>query len=304
MPIPDFQSLMLPLLRLLQDNHEHRISDLTDKLGQEFHLSPDERNKKSPNSTNIIFNNKVGWTKTHLKNAGLLDNPRRGIVKITERGLLTLKDNPSRIDMRYLGRFPEYQEFRKTSRTDSQEEIGSSEIKLSLTPFEQMEQSYQELRNAVAKELLEQILECSPQFFERMVIDLLLSMGYGGSIKDAGEAIGQSHDEGVDGIIKEDKLGLDVIYIQAKRWGSGNVGRRDVQSFVGSLEGKRANKGIFITTSQYSQEAKEYVKGIGKKVVLIDGDLLTQLMIDHGVGVTDVNSFTIKRVDSDYFIEE
>jgi restriction system protein len=307
MPIPDFQSLMLPYLRLLRDNQEHNIPEITEKLASEFNLTPEEKSQRSPNSSNIIFNNKAGWTKTHLKNAKLLENPRRGVVKITERGLTVLNENPPKIDMRYLSRFPEYQTFRAGSREETQEETAINDSTVpgtKLTPFELLDQSYKELRYNLANELLEQVQTSTPHFFEKMVIDLLLAMGYGGSREDAGEAIGQSHDEGIDGIIKEDKLGLDVIYIQAKKWNNTNVGRKEIQSFVGSLEGRRARKGIFITTSKFTPEALTYVQGIEKKVVLIDGKILAQLMIDHGIGVTDINSYTIKRIDSDYFIED
>lgn len=303
---------MLPFLTTLRDGQVHSIQDVIDQLARQFDLTPEERYQRSPNSSNIVFNNKVGWTKTHLKKAQLIDNPNRGIVKISTRGLEVLSENPPRIDMRYLSRYPEYVQFRIASRTapvdgipvDTPEDEIAPLIRSTLTPIESLEQSYLEIRNDLADDLMEQIMNCSPQFFEQMVIDLLITMGYGGSRQDAGQAIGQSHDGGVDGIIKEDKLGLDVIYIQAKRWNNTTVGRPEIQSFVGSLVGRRAIKGIFITTSNFSREAQEYVKNIDKKVVLINGQELTQLMIDHGIGVTDITAYTIKRVDTDYFVEE
>lgn len=314
MPIPDFQTLMLPFLQVIRDGREHNIPDVVKELADQFELTPEERIQKYPTNTNTIINNKTGWTKTHLKNAKLIENPRRGIVKISERGLQVLAERPSRIDMRFLLRFPEYVAFRESSRPHSTISDAQTGLPIvatapgatqpSLTPIEELEQSYQEIRNELADSLLEQILTCSPQFFEQMVIDLLISMGYGGSKQDAGQAIGQSHDGGVDGIIKEDKLGLDVIYIQAKRWNATPVSRPDVQAFVGSLVGLKAVKGIFITTSDFTREAQEYVKGIDKKVVLINGKELTQLMIDHGIGVTDIQTYTLKRIDSDYFTEE
>jgi restriction system protein len=307
MAIPDFQTLMLPLLEILGDQEEHKIRDVYAALGDRFGLTQDERSLQSPNSHNIVFNNRVGWTKTHLKKAGLLENPSRGKVKITARGLDVLRERPNRVDMNYLSRYDEYNTFRTRTKIgdedvcDNRDEGNTPPPKL--TPFELLEENYRIIRDQLADELLEQIQSSSPAFFERLVVDLLLAMGYGGSRKDAGEAIGQSNDEGIDGIIKEDKLGLDVIYIQAKRW-QNPVGRQEIQGFVGSLEGKRARKGIFITTSQFTKNASEYVKSIEKKVILMDGIQLTQFMIDHGVGVTDVNTFTIKRVDSDYFMEE
>lgn len=305
MPIPDFQTLMLPLLEILGDNHEHLMKDVYSKLGDRFDLTEEERTLQSLNSHNIVFNNRVGWTKTHLKKAGLLENTSRGVIKITSRGLDVLKQRPSRIDMNFLVQFDDYKTFRiRTKIDDSEGGIGSPQPPdPELTPLELLENNYQIIRDQLADDLLEQVCTSSPAFFEKMVVDLLLAMGYGGSRKDAGEAIGRSNDEGIDGIIKEDKLGLDVIYIQAKRW-KNTVGRQEIQGFVGSLEGKRARKGIFITTSQFNKNATEYVKSIEKKVILIDGIQLTQFMIDHGVGVTDLNNYIIKRVDSDYFTEE
>jgi restriction system protein len=313
MPIPDFQTMMLPFLEVIRDGHHYTMQEVINQLAIRYNLTPEERYQRSPNSANVVFNNKIGWTKTHLKNAQLIENPQRGIVKISERGLQVLTENPSRIDMRYLSRFPEYVTFRTASRVlpvENEVVAGHTATDIeplthsTLTPLELLEQSYREIRNDLAADLLDQVLTCSPQFFEQMVIDLLISMGYGGSRQDAGQAIGQSHDGGVDGIIKEDKLGLDVIYIQAKRWNETTVGRPDVQNFVGSLVGRRAVKGIFITTSDFSREAHEYVGRIDKKVILINGKELTQLMIDHGIGVTDISSYTLKRVDTDYFIEE
>jgi restriction system protein len=309
MPIPDFESLMLPYLELLHDGQEHGIQDVISQLSIRFNLTDEERYQRSPNSPNIIFNNRVGWAKTYLKKARLIENPHRGIVKISDRGLQILTENPQRIDIHYLSRFPEFMSFYMDSVEFPEENPSStqtSNIPINpniLTPSEQLEQSYQDIRSELADDLLEHVLNCSPRFFEHLVIDLLLKMGYGGFRDDAAQMTPRSHDGGIDGIINEDKLGLDVIHLQAKRW-SGNVGRPEVQTFVGSLEGFRANKGIFITTSDFTSEAQEYVKTINKKVILINGKKLTQLMIDHGVGVTEIVSYVVKRVDNDYFIEE
>lgn len=307
MAIPDYQSLMLPLLEMLGDNQEHKIKDIRNQLADQFGLTQEERSLQSPNSTNFVFSNRVGWAKTYQKNAGLIDNSIRGIVKITPKGLEVLKHHPSRIDNEFLNQFSDFREF-KTRRRSSEPGHAEDDRLVNqpdpeLTPLELLEKSYQIIRDQLADDLLEQVYASSPAFFEKMVVDLLLAMGYGGSRKDAGEAIGRSNDEGIDGIIKEDKLGLDVIYIQAKRW-QNPVGRQEIQGFVGSLEGKRARKGIFITTSQFTKNATEYVKSIEKKVILIDGIQLTQFMIDHGVGVTDLSNYIIKRIDSDYFTEE
>lgn len=297
MAIPDYQSLMLPLLEILGDNLERNIREIRNQLTDRLGLTPEER---SLQSLTVLFNKRVSWANSSLKNAGLVENSTNGSVKITPNGLEVLNQHPIQIDNEFLSNFPGFIIFNKGRISPGPEE---GDQKLELTPYELLEKSYQIIRDQLAHDLLEQVYASSPVFFEKMVVDLLLAMGYGGSRKDAGEAIGRSNDEGIDGIIKEDKLGLDVIYIQAKRW-KNPVGRQEIQGFVGSLEGKRARKGIFITTSQFTKTATDYVKSIEKKVILIDGIQLTQFMIDHGVGVTDLNTYIIKRIDSDYFIEE
>ncbi|ACL16921.1 restriction endonuclease [Methanosphaerula palustris] len=297
MAIPDYQSLMLPLLETLGDTQEHKIRDIRNLLADHFGLTLEERSLQSQNT---LFNKRVSWANSSLKNAGLVDNSTSGIMKITQNGLEVLNQHPIQIDNDFLSKFPGFVIFNKGRISSGPEE---GDPKIELTPYELLEKSYQIIRDQLANDLLEQVFASSPVFFEKMVIDLLLAMGYGGSRKDAGEAIGRSNDEGVDGIIKEDKLGLDVIYIQAKRW-KNPVGRQEIQGFVGSLEGKKARKGIFITTSQFTKTSIEYVKSIEKKVILIDGIQLSQFMIDYGVGVTDLNTYIIKRIDSDYFIEE
>jgi restriction system protein len=237
-----------------------------------------------------------------LKKAGLLESPRRSMIRITEAGLEVLKKEPKEINVKFLDQFPGFVEFRKVGKSDQEEEPkekGAGEQ----TPQEALEYGYQKMRKDLAQELLISVKQMSPQFFERLVVELLLGMGYGGTLSDAGKAIGQSGDGGIDGIIKEDKLGLDVIYLQAKRW-EGVVGRPEIHKFVGALAGKRASKGVFITTSSFTKDAAEYVQTIADKIILIDGDLLAQLMIDHDIGVTRVASYDIKRIDSDYFSED
>jgi restriction system protein len=289
---------MLPLLKLVNDQQEHSINDLIEALAVQFQLSEDERKEMLPSGQQARFDNRVGWARTDLKMAALLESTGRGKVRITPRGLEVLKSNPVEITRKLLRQFPEYETY--FSRQENKQDEKGEEPKQ--TPEETLESSYQSLRRDLAQEILERIKQCSPRFFEKLVVDLLVSMGYGGSRKDAGEAVGRSGDDGIDGIIKEDKLGLDVVYIQAKRWG-GTVGRPVVQAFAGSLEGHRARKGVLITTSNFSQDAKEYVTRIEKKIVLIDGEQLAQLMMDHGVGVTEVVTYTIKKADLDYFDE-
>lgn len=307
MPIPDYQMLMLPLLRFAADGKDHTLRESVDILAAEFDLTSSERNELLPSGQQPIFNNRAGWASSYLKKAGLLESPRRGVFRITPRGSTVLAENPPRIDIRFLERFPEFIEFRNASRNSRETETrGTIESAVAATteqtPEEALEAAYQSLRISLAQDILARILSCSPTFFERLVIELLVKMGYGGSRRDAGERIGQSGDGGIDGIIKEDRLGLDTIYIQAKRW-QGSVGRPEIQKFVGALQGQRAKKGVFITTSSYSLEAIDYASRIDTKVVLIDGKLLSSLMMDFDVGVSVSASYIVKRIDSDYFEE-
>ena len=304
--IPDYQSLMLPLLKLVSDKQEHKYRDLIENLATEFQVTDEERKELLASGNQAIFDNRVGWAKTYLKKAGLLDSPKRATFVITQIGLDTLKKNPDRVDAKYLRQFPAFLEFQNASRNDNEteEEIINVETN-EQTPEENLDKAYQRIRKSLASELLNRVVELSPTFFERLVVELLVKMGYGGSIKDAGKAIGKSGDEGIDGTIKEDKLGLDIIYIQAKRWRPGNVvGRPELHKFVGALAGQGAKKGIFITTSNFTKEALEYTPKNETKIVLIDGEQLAQLMIDYNLGCTTQQIYELKKIDSDYFGEE
>jgi restriction system protein len=303
MSVPDFQSFMLPLLKFSSDGVDHSHSEAADALARHFKVTDADRREMLPSGRQTRFDNRIAWSVVYLRKAGFLESPKRGRFRITGRGQEILKSNPDRIDKKFLQEHggPEFQEFSRPSRQSGNHEESSNETVR--TPREMMEAGYWELRRDLAQELLNRIKSCSPRFFEQLVVDLLVKMDYGGSPKDAGEAVGHSGDGGIDGIIKEDKLGLDVIYIQAKRW-EGTVGRPLVQAFAGSLEGHRARKGVMITTSQFSADARDYVTRIEKKIILIDGEELAQLMIDHGVGVADEASYVIKRLDIDYFDEE
>jgi restriction system protein len=303
--IPDYQSLMLPLLRLTSDKKEHIYRDLIEKLATEFKISDEER-KELLASGQAIFDNRVGWAKTYLKKAGLLDSPKRATFVITDIGLETLMKRLDRIDAKYLRQFPSFLEFQNASRNDNEtEEENSAVTNTEQTPEENLDKVYQRIRKSLASELLNRVVELSPAFFERLVVELLVKMGYGGSIKDAGKAIGKSGDEGIDGTIKEDKLGLDIIYIQAKRWKPGVVvGRPELQKFVGALAGQGAKKGIFITTSNFTKDALDYTPRNETKIVLIDGEQLAQLMIDYNLGCTSQQTYELKKIDSDYFGEE
>ena len=303
MPIPDYQSLMLPLLRFVADGNDHTTREAVEILASEFQLSPAERTELLASGQQAIFNNRVAWANSYLKKAGLLESPRRGALRITSRGKQILDEDPPKIDVRFLERFPEFIEFRDVPRNNRGAETTEPAVAATeQTPEEALELAHQSLRLSLAQDILSRILSCSPTFFERLVVELLVKMGYGGSRRDAGERIGQSGDGGIDGIIKEDRLGLDTIFIQAKRW-QGSVGRPEIQKFVGALQGQRAKKGVFITTSSYTAEAIEYASRIDTKVVLIDGQLLANLMMDFDVGVSVSASYSVKRIDSDYFEE-
>ncbi|MEA5575072.1 restriction endonuclease [Anabaena sp. UHCC 0451] len=306
MTIPDFQSIMLPLLQYASDGKEHSLREAITYLADIFNLSDEEKKELLPSGQQAVFDNRVGWTRTHLKKAGLLQDPKRGFFQITERGKEILSQNPTEINLKFLNQFPEFIEF-KTSRKDndkSESEIIEIPEISETTPQESIEFGYQKIRKELELELLNRVKSCSPDFFERLVVDLLVKMGYGGSRRDAGRAIGKGGDGGIDGIIKEDKLGLDIVYIQAKRWDNTVVGRPEIQKFVGALHGQRARKGVFITTSKFSQDAREYVSIIDSKIVLIDGQELAQVMIDNHVGVSTVSIYEIKKIDSDYFTDE
>jgi restriction system protein len=304
MAIPDYQTCMLPFLRYLADGAEHALRETEDSLAEHFKLTPSERAELLPSGQQGVFKNRIGWARTYLKKAALIDSPKRGTFRITDRGLKTLASNPSRIDVKYLEQFSEFIEFRDASKPSNEaDSVAFTQLPQSkTTPEEAIEGAYQGLREQLAAELLTRILSCTPAFFEQLVVELLVKMGYGGSRRDAGERIGQTGDGGIDGIIKEDRLGLDTIFIQAKRW-QGSVGRPEIQKFVGALQGQRAKKGVFITTSSYTTEASSYALQIDTKVVLIDGKQLAGLMIDFDVGVAPAASYVVKRIDSDYFEE-
>jgi len=303
MAVPDFQTLMLPLLVLMGDSAEHGLAEVIESLGDRLGLSPEEKKELLPSESDVKFDNRVRWSAFYLRKAGLLERTGRGKIRITPRGQQVLKTKPARIDVKFLKQFSEFVEFQQGSKKTDSEEVDTADEDSPATPEETLEASYHNLRRTLAEELLDRVKKCPPKFFEKLVVDLLVSMGYGGSRKDAGQAVGQSGDDGIDGIIKEDKLGLDVVYLQAKRW-EATVGRPVVQAFAGSLEGQRARKGVLITTSQFSQEARDYVSRIEKKIILIAGEELAQLMIDHGIGVTEVRTYSLRKMDLDYFGEE
>ena len=310
MSLPDYQTLMRPLLACLQDGEAKSLTVLIAELSAEFNLTEAERNERIPSGGSTYIYNRVAWARTYLKQAGLLTIPYRGSTLISDAGLKALADCPQRIDNRYLKQFESFQDFQriKPKSTDTSIESNGDESEViddSLAdPQERLEQAHLQIQNSLAADLLQLIKEQTPQFFERLVVELMQSMGYGGWSKDSGQATQYTADGGIDGIINEDPLGLETIYLQAKRYSDNAIGRPDIQAFVGALEMNRARKGVFITTSRFSRDAVEYVSMIEKKVVLIDGKQLAILMIEHDLGVFTKASYQIKAIDSDYFSED
>jgi len=307
MAVPDYQSLMLPLLRFAGEKRdETSTGEAVEVMAKEFGLTDEDIKEMLPSGIQSTLVNRVGWASTYMKKARLLEATRRGYYRITSRGQELLKKQPKAINVKLLKQYPEFFEFQQLKGTRSGGKGSSSEGAPDIskaTPSETLETAYENLRAELADELLARLKKSSPPFFERAVVELLVKMGYGGSRADAGKAIGKSGDGGIDGIIKEDRLGLDVVYIQAKRWDNNSVGRPDVMQFAGALQAQKANKGIFITTSRYTDDARSYVSQIGSKIVLIDGEQLTNLMIENDVGVSTVSLYPVKKIDTDYFEE-
>lgn len=287
----------------VSDGKDHSMSEAREFLANKCSLTEIELKEMLPSGRQTTFANRVAWAKVYLSQAGLLESPKRGVFKISDNGRSILSKLPDKITVKWLEQFPEFREFRyeKKGNRDVKNKIEDEEQ--AGTPEETLDQAAEKLRFEVARQLIKQIKQNSPSFFEKLVVDLLVKMGYGGSIKDAGKAIGQSGDEGIDGIIKEDNLGLDLIYIQAKRW-EAPVGRPELQKFVGALQGKRARKGVFITTSLFTSQSIDYIKQVDPSIVLIDGEMLVELMIDYNLGVSVESTIEIKKIDSDYFIED
>jgi restriction system protein len=300
--IPNYQECMLPLLQLLGDQNIHTLRECIDILSKKLQLSEDEKSELLPSGKQTIIANRTSWAKFYLEKAGLVENVSRGKYRITPNGLNLLNENPSLINNDVLLR---YEQFRSFIKNSSNKEITQEETTYKLqpslnkqTPEEVLDTTYKQLQSNLSEELLEKVLQQSPQFFERLVVDLLVKMGYG-----AGKITGRTGDGGIDGIIDEDKLGLDIIHIQAKRWQIGNnVGRRELQSFVGALAGQSGRKGVFITTSSFTREALEYNPS-NVKIAKIDGKRLADLMITYNLGVSTKVLYEIKKLDTDYFDE-
>jgi restriction system protein len=315
MAIPDYQSFMVPLLEFASDGSEHAIRDAYEAMAHHFDLTDDDRRELLPSGRQETYKNRVGWARTYLVKAGLLENTRRGYFRITDRGQIEFRDHASDLSTAYLKKFDEFVEFQTPSldtqidsmsgqtATGGHSETGAGiTAETDATPEELVERAISELNTQLAGELLDALGASSPSFFERVVVDLLVAMGYGGSRKEAGEIVGRSGDAGIDGIIKEDRLGLDAIYVQAKRW-EGSVGRPEIQKFVGALQGQRAHKGVFITTSHFTPDATDYARQVQTRVILIDGQELARLMIEFGIGTSVAATYHVSRLDSDFFLE-
>jgi len=297
MVIPDYQTIMLPLLKTLEDNQEHSLRQVIDDLAVQFNLTPEEQSQLLPSGQQTIFHNRVGWARTYMKKAGLIESTKRGFFRITDRGLKILNQKPARIDVKFLRQFEGFNEFLAVKRGKTQDE------ETEITPEEALANAYLEMRNELANDLLQQLKASTSRQFENIVVDLLVAMGYGGSRKEAAKVIGKSGDEGIDGVINEDRLGLDIIYVQAKKWES-TVGSPEIQKFAGALQVQHAKKGVFITTSNFSKSAIDVASRVDNKLILIDGETLVQYMIDHNIGVSPSVTYEIKKIDLDYFTEE
>lgn len=304
--IPDYQTIMLPLLKTMSDEKTHKLRELIEILAIHFQLSEDEKKELLPSGSQAIFDNRVGWAKFYLEKANLLKTEKRGSYHITDLGQNFLKSSRTELRTKDLEEFKAFREFKQSisvkNEIDDTDQGNHKNGESSKTPEEALEYAYQKLKNDLSRDLLDTIKNCSPAFFEKLVIDLLTKMGYGGSRKDAGKALGKSGDGGIDGIIKEDKLGLDTIFIQAKRWENA-VPVREIRDFAGALLSKKARKGIFITTSSFPQSAYEFVNSIEHKIILIDGERLTDLMFEFNVGLSTQSAYEVKKIDSDYFEE-
>ena len=300
MAIPDYQALMLPLLKFLSDKEEHKIREAVKKLSDEFNLSEEERKELLPSGQQPIIDNRIGWARTYMLKASLLSAPKRGYMRITDKGLDVLKQNPEKINVKFLEQFPDFIEFRTIKKETSKDSTREEEDLEDVTPDELMEKGYNSINASLAQELLEKLRSVDPYFFEQIIADLLSAMGYGKS-----NVTKKSGDGGIDGEVNQDKLGLDKIFFQAKRYAENNsVTASNVRDFVGTLDLHGVNKGIFITTSRFPSDTKNILNKTPKNIVLVDGPQLAKLMIEHNIGVSPEKTYQIKRIDSDFFPEE
>lgn len=302
MPMPTYEEFIDPLLRLVNRTGPIKKRDYEDQLADIMDLGDDERTELLPSGKQHKFRHRIGWAATHLRKAGLIESPVKATIVITERGRSVIDENPSVVDVKYLRRFPEHLAFVSHKSPSGKAPTSNQDANEDLPPLERLGDAYNEYRESLASDLLDLIMQSPPDFFERLVVEVLVAMGYGGTLKDAGQAVGKSGDGGIDGVIKEDRLGLEFIYIQAKRW-DGTIQRPQLQAFAGALMERNARKGVFITTSDFSSGAKSFASSISTNIVLINGEELADLMIEYGVGVIDEQTYRVKRVDPEYFGE-
>lgn len=301
MAVPDFQSLFLPFLELLNEEQDCHIGEIEDSLASRLKLTEEDLVEMLPSQQSTRFANRVGWARTHLYKAGLIEKVARGIYRISPSGKNILATAPKFLNLRTLDEIPQHRDWFHAEKKGSKNAVPVPDPEKPTNEI--IEDAFADLNRTLAAELREKMASMDPFRFEQLVVDLLFEMGYGGSREEAATVTKKTNDEGIDGVINEDRLGLDVIYIQAKRWKS-TVGRVEIQSFVGALAGQQAHKGIFITTSDFTKTAFEYARSVSQKIILIDGVRLAELMIEHGIGVSVNRTLVMKRIDSDYFEAE
>jgi restriction system protein len=300
MPIPNYEYFMLPILQKIQEGNEFNFRDVTYEILKNLHLTEEERTRLLPSGATLVVNSRIGWARTYLAKAGLIKGTRRGHLIISQEGIKLLSTNPKEINLKLLEQYESFRIWRTRSSGDFDK---SDKTHKNKTPDELIENELQIIKNQLEDDLLEQLKQVSPRKFEFIVVDLLVKMGYGGSKKEAAQVVGKSGDGGIDGIIKEDKLGLEAVYIQAKRWDS-QIGRPEIQKFAGALLGQKAKKGVFLTTGMFSGDALKYAENLDTKIVLIDGNYLVSLLYEYNLGVSISKRYEIKKIDSDYFFED
>lgn len=302
--IPDYQSLMRPVLECAR-KEPRKISDVVEQISDELHLTDDERQQLLPSGKQTTITNRVHWARSYMKQAGLVRNPKRGWYELTDRGRAVLDDQSVKLDSKFLEQFDDFQDFKARGKDNGEDEaIADAEAISANTPDETLQAAHKKLDAALAANLLDYVRVASPKFFEDLIVDLFIAMGYGGTSEDAGRALGQSGDDGVDGVIDQDVLGVDQIYLQAKRYGPGNsIGPGQIRDFYGALSIKKATKGIFVTTSHFTSSAEQTARDLGSRIVLIDGPQLAKLMIKYNIGCRDKDVLRIKQIDETYFDE-
>lgn len=302
MAVPSFQEMFLPFLQFLSDGKDHDMTAIREHIENHMQLTPEDRAELIPSGQFTRAANRVGWARTHLSKAGLIERVNWGIYRITDQGRAIAANPPAKFNLKFMDTIPAHKAWFHAPRKEKPAAPAENEADEHQPPNERIEEAFEQLNGSLASELQETMAKMDPFRFEQLVVDLLFAMGYGGSRKEAAKVTQKTNDEGIDGVINQDRLGLDVVYVQAKRW-QGNVGRKEIQSFVGALAGQQASKGVFITTGGFNQNAVDYAAGVHQKIILIDGQRLAELMIEHNIGVVTTRTLSLKRIDADYFSE-